>query len=141
MMQPVKGRLEMKKGLNDSRIIDDTYNANPASLTAAIQAISVFNGRRWLVLGDMGELGAQSENFHTDAGSIARENKFEKIFTTGSLSQLAVQSFGKGGKHFSSMEMMIEYLKKEITADVTLLVKGSRAMQMERVVTALELKN
>jgi len=138
-MTPVKGRLEMKKGLNNSRIIDDTYNANPASLTAAIKAISSFSGRHWLALGDMGELGAQSESFHVDAGNIARENKIEKIFAIGPLSNLAVQSFGQGGKQFASMDTMIEALKNEITTDVTLLVKGSRAMQMERVVSALEM--
>ncbi len=141
MVKPVKGRLEMKKGLNNSRIIDDTYNANPASLTAAIKAISSFSGRHWLALGDMGELGAQSESLHADAGNIARENRIEKIFATGPLSHLAVQSFGQGGKQFSSMETMIEALKKEIAADVTLLVKGSRAMQMERVVRELEMKS
>jgi UDP-N-acetylmuramoyl-tripeptide--D-alanyl-D-alanine ligase len=140
MMKPVKGRLEMKTGLNNSRIIDDTYNANPASLIAAINAISSFNDRHWLALGDMGELGAQSESFHTDAGNFARENRIEKIFATGPLSHLTVKSFGQGGKHFSSMDAMIEALKKEIAADVTLLVKGSRAMQMELVVKALEIK-
>lgn len=140
-IKPVKGRLEMKKGLNNSRIIDDTYNANPASLTAAIKTISSFTGTNWLALGDMGELGAKSESMHLEAGKIAKANGIEKLFATGPLSQFAVQSFGQGGKHFSSMETMIEALKKEITADVTLLVKGSRAMQMERVVSALEIKS
>jgi len=141
MMKPVKGRLEMKKGLNNSRIIDDTYNANPVSLTAAIKAISSFSGRRWLVLGDMGELGVQSESLHADAGNLARVNGIERVFAIGVLSQHAVRSFGHGAQHFSSMETMIDALKKEIAADVILLVKGSRSMKMERVTSALEMKN
>jgi len=140
-MKPVKGRLEMKKGLHGARIIDDTYNANPVSLAAAIKSISGFTGKRWLALGDMGELGAQSERLHKETGNIARENGIERIFATGPLSQLAVQSFGQGAQHFSSVETMIEALKNEFTPEVTLLVKGSRAMEMERVVSALEVKS
>ncbi len=140
-MKPVKGRLEMKKGLHGSRIIDDTYNANPVSLTAAIKTIASSSGKRWLALGDMGELGTQSESLHEGAGSIARENGIEKVFAIGPLSENTVRYFGQGAEHFSSVEKMIEVIKKEITADVTLLVKGSRSMQMERVVSALEANN
>lgn len=140
-MKPVKGRLEMKKGLRGSRIIDDTYNANPVSLTAAIKTAASFSGKHWLALGDMGELGTQSESLHEGAGCIARENGIEKVFAVGPLSENAVRSFGQGAEHFSSVEKMIEAIEKEITADVTLLVKGSRSMQMERVVGALEDKS
>ena len=140
-MKPVKGRLEMKKGLHGSRIIDDTYNANPVSLNAAIKTIASLTGKRWLVLGDMGELGTLSESLHEEAGNIARENGIKKIFAIGPLSENAVRSFGQGAQHFSSVEKMIEAIKKEISDDVTLLVKGSRSMQMERVVSALEANN
>jgi UDP-N-acetylmuramoyl-tripeptide--D-alanyl-D-alanine ligase len=137
-MKPVKGRLQVKQGLNSSRIIDDTYNANPVSLAAAMKVVSGFSGRRWLALGDMGELGAEGENLHLEAGNAARENGIEKVFAIGPLSENTVRSFGQGAQHFSSVEKMIEAIKKEIAADVTLLVKGSRSMQMERVVSALE---
>lgn len=140
-MQPVKGRLEIKKGMNNSRIIDDTYNANPASLMAAIKVLKTFNGHHWLVLGDMGELGSAGEAMHAKAGEQARENGVERLFATGKLSQLAVNSFGKNAEHFDTAEELAERLKTEIAADVTLLVKGSRSMQMESVVNSLEVKH
>ncbi len=139
-MKPVKGRLETKTGLKGSRIIDDTYNANPVSLSAAIKALSVFPGRHWLVLGDMGELGSESEALHANAGRIAAECGIEKLYAFGSLSRIAVQSFGNGAQHFSSREELINHVSRELQDGITLLVKGSRSMQMELVVQALEMK-
>ena len=139
-VKPVKGRLELKTGINNSRIIDDTYNANPVSLSAAIKVLNTFSGKRWLVLGDMGELGTESESLHTLAGEKARENGVEKLFATGELSRLAVKSFGRNAEYFETTDELSEQLLSEIAPDVTVLVKGSRSMQMERVVGRLEEK-
>jgi len=140
-MTVVKGRLETKSGLNNSRIIDDTYNANPVSLAAALNVISAFQGRRWLVLGDMGDLGPESEVMHTRAGKAARESGIERLYATGPLSRAAVESFGNYAMHFTDINQLIENLQNDIASDVTVLVKGSRAMQMERVVNSLEAKS
>lgn len=140
-MQPVKGRLEIKTGINNSRIIDDTYNANPASLMAAINVLNTFNGKHWLVLGDMGELGTEEEELHAVAGEQAKKHGVERLFATGKLSQLTVKSFGKNAEHFETTEDLSARLKSEITSDVILLVKGSRSMHMEKVVNGLEMKN
>lgn len=140
-MKPVKGRLQIKTGLNNARIIDDTYNANPASLEAAINVLNTFAGKHWLVLGDMGELGVQGEQLHTQAGEQARNGNVDRLFALGTLSQHAAVSFGHGAEHFATAETLAKRLQTEITPDVTLLVKGSRAMQMERIVNALERNN
>ncbi|MBI4005411.1 MAG: UDP-N-acetylmuramoyl-tripeptide--D-alanyl-D-alanine ligase [Gammaproteobacteria bacterium] len=137
----VKGRLETKSGMNHSLIIDDTYNANPASLDAALNVISAFQGRHWLVLGDMGELGPESEAMHARAGKAARESGIEKLFATGPLSHAAVESFGDDAQHFADIKQLVENIQTDITSDVIVLVKGSRAMQMERVVKILETNN
>ncbi len=134
----VQGRLEFKPGLHDSQIIDDTYNANPASLNAAISVLSGFQGKRWLVLGDMGELGSDEESLHGDVGETARAAGIERLYAIGILSHAAVESFGSGAQHFQSIDQLITSLRSEIGNDVTVLVKGSRAMHMERVVKALE---
>ena len=137
-MTVVKGRLETKSGLNNSCIIDDTYNANPASLAAALSVVSSFKGRHWLVLGDMGELGPDSVAMHARAGIAARETGIERLYATGPLCRVAVESFGNDAQHFADIKQLIEKLRTEITSDVTVLIKGSRAMQMERVVKILE---
>ena len=137
-MVSVKGRLQLKKGLHDIRIIDDTYNANPTSLAAAIKVACSFAGTSWLVLGDMGELGTSTEELHYDAGEAAREMGIERLYALGNLSREAVEGFGNGAQHFSSMEELLNTLVRDLTSDVTLLVKGSRAMAMEGVVNALQ---
>jgi UDP-N-acetylmuramoyl-tripeptide--D-alanyl-D-alanine ligase len=139
--KPVKGRLEIKTGVNRSTIIDDTYNANPVSLDAALKAIMPMHGRHWLVLGDMGELGEEGERLHAEAGEIARRSGIERLFATGPLSRAAVNAFGRGARHFADMELLIATLHTEIAAGVAVLVKGSRSMHMERVVSRLEVKN
>ena len=136
-IRPVKGRLEIKMGLNNSRIIDDTYNANPASLNAALDVLNHFNGQHWLVLGDMGELGINEEEMHRQAGIAARDSGVSKLFATGSLSCYAVDKFGDGGEYFTSIDELIERLQTTISHNVTVLVKGSRAMHMEQVVFKL----
>ena len=140
-IKPIKGRLERKAGYNCSTVIDDTYNANPVSLAAALNVVKPIAGRRWLVLGDMGELGAAAEELHAEAGKIAKQSGIEKLFATGPLSRAAVKTFGHGAQHFSDVSGLIEQVRAEITPDVTILVKGSRAMQMERVVRGLEVND
>lgn len=137
-VKPVKGRMQQKKGIRDSVIIDDTYNANPSSLEAAVYTACQASSKCWLVLGDMGELGELARQSHRQAGELARRAGVQRLFATGPLSRLAVESFGKGASHFADTESMIDSLLAEMQEGTTLLVKGSRFMAMEKVVTALE---
>jgi UDP-N-acetylmuramoyl-tripeptide--D-alanyl-D-alanine ligase len=123
-IKSIKGRLEIKTGKKHVRIIDDTYNANPTSFDVAIETLCSFNGLRYIVLGDMGELGDQAEQFHRDVGELAKRKNVDGLFTIGKLSINASNSFEKS---------LIKILDK----DSTILIKGSRAMKMERIVNAL----
>ncbi len=136
-MQPVAGRLQSRRGLNGSRIIDDSYNANPASLKAGIAVLAGCDGRRLLALGDMGELGAEAAQLHAEAGRQAREAGIEGLYASGEMSRLAAESFGQNANYFIDKEALIDALKTELSEDVTLLVKGSRSSHMEQVVNAL----
>ena len=140
-IKPVKGRLERKTGLNCSIVIDDTYNANPVSLVAALKVVKPFAGKHWLALGDMGELGDAAEELHAEAGKIAKQSGIERLFAVGPLSYAAVRTFGTGAQHFTDITRLVEQVRSEITSDITILVKGSRAMQMERVVKDLEVND
>ena len=133
----VKGRLQIKSGLNQCRIIDDTYNANPASLDVALKVLEEFPGRHWLVIGDMGELGDDAEALHTRAGEISKASGVERLYALGELTRASVESFGKGARHINSQEQLAELLSEEVASDVTVLIKGSRAMGMEYLVNAL----
>ena len=134
---PVKGRLQTKMGIRGVQIIDDSYNANPLSLAVGLSVLSDCEGRRWLVLGDMAELGEQSAEYHREAGELARRSGVERLYCFGLMSRLVAESFGRGAKYYEDQGALIAELRDEITADVTVLVKGSRSMQMEHVVTAL----
>jgi UDP-N-acetylmuramoyl-tripeptide--D-alanyl-D-alanine ligase len=136
-LKPVNGRLQMKLGLNNSRIIDDTYNANPTSLYAAINVLQNFSGKRLLALGDMGELGKNAESLHVDAGLYAKNSGVDSLYSYGKLAAKAALEFGGNGFCYNKQEDMIDALRHKLTEDVTLLVKGSRGMHMENVVTAL----
>ena len=135
--QASKGRLQMKQGLAGACLFDDTYNANPVSLEAALTLVANRGGRHWLVLGDMGELGADAGELHLQAGERARELGFEKLYALGRLSSKAVVGFGRGARHFADAGSLIKSLRQELTKDVTVLIKGSRAMAMENIVKAL----
>jgi UDP-N-acetylmuramoyl-tripeptide--D-alanyl-D-alanine ligase len=135
--EPVKGRMQLKPGINGARIFDDTYNANPGSLKAALEVLSACPGQRWLLLGDMGELGKEAEEFHSKAGIMARAYGVERVYATGELTRHTIAAFGREGKHFSSTTALAASIGSALNKDVTLLVKGSRSMQMERVVKAL----
>jgi UDP-N-acetylmuramoyl-tripeptide--D-alanyl-D-alanine ligase len=132
----VAGRLQRKAGRNGATLIDDTYNANPASMRAAISVLAQAGGKRVFVLGDMGELGEGAAAFHAEIGVEAKRAGIEKLYALGELSRNAVSEFGEGGRHFERIEELLAKLDKELDADVTVLVKGSRFMKMERVVQA-----
>lgn len=136
-MSPVKGRLQLKTGKQGSRIIDDTYNANPKSLSAAINVLKKFNGSRYLVLGDMGELGEAAIEHHVEAGKLARAADIDGLFCIGDLSINAKESFGEGATHFDSYEELENSLLNSLNNETTLLIKGSRYMQMDRIVNSL----
>ena len=133
----IKGRLQLRNGINGARICDDTYNANPASLLAALKTVAGYPGRNWLILGDMGELGDTADTLHYSAGENARALGFEKLFTLGQLSRHAAEGFGSGAEHYSNAEDLIDAVKPGLAEDVNVLVKGSRAMAMERIVDAI----
>lgn len=137
--QPVKGRLQQLKGYRDTVIIDDTYNANPTSLQAALTVLSQYSANRWLVLGDMKELGEQAEVFHTEAGKMAKAKGISRLWAIGELSQFAVMAFGQGGCHFPNHQQLITALRTALqqTAETVVLMKGSRSMHLEQVVQAL----
>jgi len=137
--KPVPGRLVRLKGIADSRILDDSYNANPASLFAALDAQRQEPGERWLVLGDMGELGDDSISLHEKAGILAKEYGISRLFAVGDLSANAVKTFGAGATHFVSHAELIEKLQSELYKEICVLVKGSRAMQLEQVVKAIRM--
>ena len=139
-LTPVKGRLTPYAGPQNTRLIDDTYNANPSSMEAAIDVLSEFTaGPRVLVLGDMGELGENVEQLHADIGVYARDKGIEQIFCLGAHSAQAAKSFGKNAHHHQEIEPLLDALTQQLNNNTTVLVKGSRSMRMERVIDALKL--
>jgi UDP-N-acetylmuramoyl-tripeptide--D-alanyl-D-alanine ligase len=134
----VKGRLQIKQGRNKSVLIDDSYNANPESVKAALAVLAAAAGKKILVLGDMGELGKAACDLHRTIGEEARLLKLDRLLTLGELSRCASDAYGQGAQHFSDMETLLDNLENWLDADVTVLVKGSRFMQMERIINRLE---
>ena len=136
----VAGRLQRKQALSGATLIDDTYNANPASMHAALEVLAQATGTRIFVLGDMGELGEDAAQFHREIGITARELGIERLYALGELSRQAVAEFGKGAAHFDDVDGLLAVLKNGMDAQTTVLVKGSRFMKMERVVQACAAK-
>jgi UDP-N-acetylmuramoyl-tripeptide--D-alanyl-D-alanine ligase len=136
-VKPVPGRLSLKQSKSGWTVIDDTYNANPASLYAALQVLSTQSGEPWLVLGDMKELGSDSRKMHAELGDAARSLGVKRIFAVGDASEATVDAFGDKAVHFSSREGLIEALRSQLKPGVSCLVKGSRSMGMEHVVDAI----
>jgi len=136
---PVKGRMERKAARHGGTLIDDTYNANPDSVRAAIDVLARMPSPRILALGDMGEVGNQGEAFHAEIGEYARQAGIEYVFTLGDLSHVTANTFGKSSQHFESIEKLIEKLDSQLSLQPAILIKGSRFMRMERVVQALEI--
>jgi UDP-N-acetylmuramoyl-tripeptide--D-alanyl-D-alanine ligase len=140
-MKPVPGRMIPYAGLKGCSVIDDSYNANPGSVTAAINTLAKYPGRRILVLGDMGELGEQSQALHREMGRIAAQNKIDALFTLGEKSAEAYAEYvgsylGTGGV-FDSREKLVDALQSKLNEKTTVLIKGSRSSHMEKVVEAL----
>ena len=130
----VAGRMEYKPGIKQSRVIDDSYNANPGSVKAAIDVLAGLQGRRILVLGDMAELGAEADKLHRDVGKYACQKGVDVLMACGELCAYAVQGFGADGQHFDDKAALIESLIAELSIGVTVLIKGSRSAAMEEVV-------
>ncbi|MEO8344959.1 MAG: UDP-N-acetylmuramoyl-tripeptide--D-alanyl-D-alanine ligase [Betaproteobacteria bacterium] len=135
--RPVTGRLSAVHAMSGAMVIDDTYNANPDSVRAAIDVLAHAPGAKWLVLGDMGEVGAQGPAFHQEIGAYAKERGVLRLFTTGDLTRGSAAAFGDGALHVASVEELSRVVREAAIAGVTILVKGSRSMRMERVVAAL----
>lgn len=135
--KPVAGRLVTRQLNGGGTLIDDTYNANPASVAAAVQVLAAQPGTRWLVLGDMGELGPDAAAMHAAVGAQAKASGIDRLFALGPLARSAADAFGNGATHFDDIDGLLTALGAHVPADVTVLVKGSRSMRMERVVAAL----
>jgi UDP-N-acetylmuramoyl-tripeptide--D-alanyl-D-alanine ligase len=133
----VKGRLQRKAGFNGASIIDDTYNANPDSMKAAIDVLASQPGMQIFVMGDMAELGVDAAQMHADIGLYAKQKGIPQLLTFGELSQQASQVFGVNAQHFTNLDALVLRLNNSMQANTTVLVKGSRFMQMERVVDAI----
>jgi murE/murF fusion protein len=136
----VYGRLERKAAANGAVLIDDTYNANPDSMKAAIDVLAKQIGEKLLVLGDMGELGADAKGMHAEIGAYARAAGLAKLYCLGDLSKEMVSAFGAGAQHFESPEAVAAVVLPQLNNNSTILVKGSRFMRMERVVSLLVAK-
>ena len=136
---PVQGRsrsMQIDLPEHALTLIDDTYNANPDSMKAAIDVLAELPGPRLLVMGDMGEVGDQGPRFHAEAGALARAGGIDLLFTLGEQSENASVAFG-GGRHFRTMEALVAAVLVELSHSASVLVKGSRFMRMERVIQAI----
>ncbi|HTX24703.1 MAG TPA: UDP-N-acetylmuramoyl-tripeptide--D-alanyl-D-alanine ligase [Steroidobacteraceae bacterium] len=136
-MRAVQGRLQLKRAHGGAWLIDDSYNANPSSVRAAIEVLAELGGRQWLVLGDMAELGGFARESHTEIGAFARAHGIERLFATGELARLAVESFGAGAQWYPDTEALARALGTAVSPETRVLVKGSRVNRLERVVAAL----
>jgi UDP-N-acetylmuramoyl-tripeptide--D-alanyl-D-alanine ligase len=141
----VKGRMCGLPGVNGARIIDDSYNANPGSVKAAIQALKELKGERVFILGDMGELGSDAEEMHRDIGQFAAELNIDKLLAVGLLSKAAVEGFQsfknvasqQVAEHFVDQNALVEKVLPRLHENMVVLVKGSRSAEMDKVVTRL----
>lgn len=129
----IKGRLQIKQGLNNTTVIDDTYNANPVSMKAAIDVLAGYPGVRCFVMGDMGELGDTAISSHQDVGAYAKSKGIEHMLAVGEHTRHAVNAFGNG-RHFETKQALSDALLSIMQTKMTVLVKGSRFMAMEDVV-------
>ena len=136
-VRPVSGRLRPLTGLNGATLFDDSYNANPLSVAAAAEFLATLGGDTYLVLGDMGELGSDTEQLHAQVGAAARKAGVNYLFAAGDFSRQTVKAFGENAHWFATVDALIDALQKVVTPDSNVLVKGSRFMRMERVVAAL----
>jgi UDP-N-acetylmuramoyl-tripeptide--D-alanyl-D-alanine ligase len=132
-----KGRLQIRRHSSGATVIDDTYNANPESMKAAITVLAAHPGKRILVIGDMGELGENAESMHAGIGEFAKRAGIEMLFALGAQSAIAARSFGERGRHFGDADELAMEVASMLDGQTTVLVKGSRFMRMERVIQGL----
>ena len=137
---PVASRLQKLEGFWGGVLIDDTYNASPASVNAAIDVLARYPGRRFLVLGDMAELGEASQTLHAEVGAYARSHAIDVLLTCGKDSAMASDAFGKQSKHFIDKKSLSDYLLEEVKDNDVILIKGSRSAALEEVVVLLKKK-
>jgi UDP-N-acetylmuramoyl-tripeptide--D-alanyl-D-alanine ligase len=135
----VASRLNRSSGINGCMVIDDSYNANPEAMMAAIDVLAMQAGNHILVLGDMGELGEKADQFHFEIGQYAKQNKVSRLLAVGELSRHAIRGFGDNGEWFSSQQELITSLTNSVKQSDVVLVKGSRSAAMENVV--IKIKN
>ena len=136
-MRPVAGRLQLRKHVGGGRLLDDTYNANPESVSAALNVLAGLSGDRRLIIGDMFELGPGAEQYHRNIGEQARKAGVGRLYCVGSLTKSAAAAFGRGADHYENPEDLVRDLTQQIDSNTIILVKGSRGMRMERIATAL----
>jgi UDP-N-acetylmuramoyl-tripeptide--D-alanyl-D-alanine ligase len=135
--QPAKGRLQSKRSAGGALLIDDSYNANPDSVRAAIDVLAGIPARRVLILGDMDEVGDASPAFHAEVGSYARERGVDRLLALGEATASSARAFGAAAHHFADLDSLIAVAAPLAVRGTALLVKGSRFMRMERVVERL----
>lgn len=136
-VRPVAGRLDLRPARHGAFLVDDSYNANPTSLRAGLETFGSLPGRRWLVLGEMREVGASSDEQHAEIGRFARASGIERLFAVGERARVAADAFGSGAEWFADLETLIAAVEAGLEPGVTLLIKGSRSNRLERVTAAL----
>ncbi len=136
-ISPVTGRLQPLSGIQECLVIDDSYNANPDSFKVALDVLKQCKGEHWVVLGALGEMGTESKTIHKELGKLIKSKVVARVLAIGSDAKFSIQEFGKGATFFKSHEQLITALKSEIKGGEAILIKGSRAQKMEKVVAAL----
>ena len=136
-MLPISGRLQTYRSSSGARIVDDSYNANPKSMLAAINVLAACEGTKILVAGDMKELGESEILLHTQLGEQAKQAGIDRLMTFGDLGRYITSGFGEGATHFSSKDELTQALASSLNEKTTVLVKGSRGVHMEDVVRKL----
>jgi UDP-N-acetylmuramoyl-tripeptide--D-alanyl-D-alanine ligase len=136
-VKPVPGRMQPETGRNGGLFINDTYNANPSSFSAALDVLLTLPGEPWLALGAFGELGQESGKLHWELGEEARNRGVKRLFAMGPNTEQAVAAFGPGAAHYAEPSALIKALEETVRDDVVVLVKGSRSQRMEQVIEAL----
>lgn len=131
------GRLAWRSTPEGAKVIDDTYNANPTSLNAAMELLAQQKGERILIMGNMAELGPAAQRLHAEAGVAAKRLGIDRLLTTGGLASEAALAFGERGEHFEDIEALVIRTRALLNKNVIALIKGSRSARMERVVSAL----
>jgi len=139
-MKGVPHRLQLRQGHGKATLIDDSYNANPGSYEQAIATLKTFPGQHWLVLGDFGELGEETETIHRTLGQQAKAAGVSRLLTVGQHSELATISFGEGAQHFTDIAALQKQLETTLAEDVTCLIKGSRFMQLDKLADGLAME-